>query len=87
MPLIGVDRVGHRHAGNRGAKLITGFDCAALEFETVRSSGRHIVSIKIKRTPTSVRLIKLRRFQQSMTDGAVRGLTLQAHSSLDKAVS
>ena len=75
MQLIGIDRVGHRHAGNRGAKLITGFDCAAFEFETVRSSGRHIVSIKIKRTPTSVRLTKLRRFQQSMTDGAARVLT------------
>ena len=41
--LVGVDAVGHRHTGYGGARPVTGFYCAALEFERVGSSGCHRV--------------------------------------------
>ena len=76
MQLVGVDAVGHRHARNRGSGLPAGFNGALLEFETVGPSGGHIVSAKIKRTPTSVRLTKRLRFSTSVQDGVPRTLTI-----------
>ena len=52
-----------------------GLNGALLEFETVGPSGRHIVSAKNKRTPTSVRLTKRRRFPTLIQDGVPRTLT------------
>ena len=75
MQLVGVNAVGHRHARNRCTRLPAGFNGALLEFETVGPSGRHIVSAKIRRTPTSVRLTKRRRFSTSVQDGFPRTLT------------
>ncbi len=88
MQLVGVDAVGHRHARNRGSGLPAGFNGALLEFETVGPSGGHIVSAKIKRTPTSVRLTKRLRFSTSVQDGVPRTLTIDVifiHRDADNA--
>ena len=75
MQLVGVDAVRHRDASNRCPGLPAGFDGALLEFETVSPSGRNMVSVKIKRAPTSVRLTKRRRFATPVQDGLARTLT------------
>jgi len=45
--LVGVDAAAHRHTGYGGAGPFTGFDRAALEFESVGSSGCHRVRQKL----------------------------------------
>ena len=45
--LVGVDAVSHRYTRNGGASLVARFDCAALEFERVGSSGCHRVRQKL----------------------------------------